>query len=116
MREITDGHGADVIFELVGGPTFAESLASAAIRGRILVISSHGGIRGQTNLGDLFGKQLAVHGITRANRRDMERLYELCGQGKISPIITTFSLEQAVEAHRLMEGGGHFGKIVLTIQ
>ncbi len=47
VLEITDGHGADVVFELVGGPTLAESLASAAIRERVLVIGSHGGIRGQ---------------------------------------------------------------------
>ena len=45
----------------------------------------------------------------------MERLLTLCGEGRLAPIITTFPLEQAADAHRLMAANGHFGKIVLTM-
>jgi NADPH:quinone reductase-like Zn-dependent oxidoreductase len=45
----------------------------------------------------------------------MDRLYELCADGKIKPIITTFPLEDAVSAHQVMERGEQFGKIVLTM-
>jgi NADPH:quinone reductase-like Zn-dependent oxidoreductase len=115
VRDLTGGRGADVVFELVGAPTWTDSLASAGSRGRVLVIGSHGGSRAETNLGELFAKNLSVHGITRANRRNMDRLYELCADGKIKPIITTFRLEDAVAAHRLLERSEQFGKVVLTM-
>lgn len=115
VRELTGGRGADVVFELVGAPTWPASLASAGSRGRVLVIGSHGGSHADTNLGELFAKNLTIHGITRANRRNMDRLYELCANGKIKPIITTFGLEDAASAHRLLERGEQFGKVVLTM-
>lgn len=111
----TGGAGADVVYELVGSPTWTESLDAAGIRGRVVCIGSHGGMRAETNLGNVFGKNLQIFGVTRANRSSMERLVLLCGEGKLSPAITTFPLEQAVEAHRLMEANSQFGKIVLTM-
>jgi NADPH:quinone reductase-like Zn-dependent oxidoreductase len=115
IHEMTGGRGADIVFELVGAPTWAASLASAGSRGRVIVIGSHGGSRADTNLGELFAKNLSVYGITRANRRNMDRLYQLCADGKIKPIITTFPLEDAVSAHEVLERGEQFGKLVLTM-
>lgn len=116
VLERTDGRGADVVCELVGASTFAESVSSAAVQGRIVVIGSHGGIRGDLNLGELFAKNLAVHGVTRARHATAARLVALQGAGILNPkICRTFPLQDAEEAHRLMDARQHSGKIVLTV-
>ncbi len=112
----TDGKGADVVCELVGATTFAESVSAAGLRGRMVVIGSHGGIRGSLNLGELFAKNLTIHGVTRVSHASAQKLVALQGSGKLRPKIwKTLPIEEAPEAHRLMEQREHSGKIVLTI-
>jgi NADPH:quinone reductase-like Zn-dependent oxidoreductase len=116
VLEATGGRGADVVCELVGAETFSQSVTAAALRGRVVVIGSHGGIRGELNLGELFAKNLQIHGVTRARHATMARLVELAGQGLLKPKIwKSVPLEQAAEAHRLMDERRHSGKIVLTV-
>jgi len=51
--------------------------------------------------------------IARALR---ERVWPLLAAGRVRPVIDTrFPLEQAAEAHRRMESGAHFGKILLSV-
>jgi NADPH:quinone reductase-like Zn-dependent oxidoreductase len=116
VLERTGGRGADVVCELVGADTFSQSITSAGARGRVVVIGSHGGIRGQLNLGELFAKNLQIHGVTRARQATMVKLVELAGEGKLAPTVwRTLPLEQAADAHRMMEERQHSGKIVLTV-
>jgi NADPH:quinone reductase-like Zn-dependent oxidoreductase len=112
----TGGRGVDVVCELVGAATFAESVSAATVRGRMVVIGSHGGIRGSLNLGELFAKNLAIHGVTRLSHGASIKLVELMGQGKLTPKIwKALPMQEAPESHRLMEQREHSGKIVLTI-
>jgi NADPH:quinone reductase-like Zn-dependent oxidoreductase len=116
VLDATGGRGADVVCELVGADTWSESMASAGIRSRVIVIGSHGGIRASLNLGEVFGKNVQIIGVTRANQAAMEKLVALAGSGRLRPRIwKTLPLEQAAEAHRLMEERKHDGKIVLTV-
>lgn len=116
VLEATGGRGADVVCELVGADTFSQSVTAAALRGRVVVIGSHGGIRGELNLGELFAKNLQVHGVTRARHSTMARLVELTGEGRLSPkIFRSLPLQEAAEAHRLMDERRHSGKIVMTV-
>ena len=116
VLELTSGHGADCVVELVGAATWQRSLAAAAVRGRIVVIGSHSGLKVDLNLGQLFGKNLSIEGITRANRAAMENLVRLAEQGKLRPHIGhTLPLAEVAGAHRLMDADEHTGKIVLTL-
>lgn len=116
VMEATGGRGADVVCELVGADTWSESMASTGLRGRVVVIGSHGGIRASLNLGEVFGKNLQIIGVTRANQSTMAKLVDLAGRGQLRPKVwRTLPLEDAAEAHRLMEGRQHAGKIVLTV-
>lgn len=110
------GTGVDVALELVGADSWPITMASTGLRGRIVVIGSHGGIRAELNLGELFGKNLTVMGITRANFSSMARLVDLAGDGKLDPVLwRTYPLEEAAEAHRQMDERKHSGKIVLSV-
>jgi NADPH:quinone reductase-like Zn-dependent oxidoreductase len=110
------GGGADVVLELVGADTWNEALSSVAPRARIAVVGSHGGIAAELNLGLLFAMNMEIHGVTRANRAAMTKLVELTGEGKLDPTVwKTLPLEDAAEAHRLMDERKHSGKIVLGV-
>lgn len=116
VMKATNGLGADVVCELVGAATFAESVSATALRGRMVVIGSHGGIRGNLNLGELFAKNLVIHGVTRISHSNARKLVQLQGEGKLNPKIwKVLPMQEAPEAHRLMETRQHSGKIVLTV-
>jgi NADPH2:quinone reductase len=118
-------HGPfDVILELVGAPNLAENLAALATGGRIAVIGTGAGAKGELNLLALMGKRARIHGST-LRARPLEdkaliaRLVEhevlpLFDSGALRvPIAATFPLEEATAAYERFEAGGKLGKIVL---
>ncbi|HCU91206.1 MAG TPA: hypothetical protein DGR97_14745 [Gammaproteobacteria bacterium] len=116
VLELTSGRGAECVVELVGAATWPRSVEAAALHGRIVVIGSHSGLSADLNLGQVFGKNLSIEGITRANRSAMERVIRLAEKNKLVPHIGhTIELDDVAEAHRLMEADEHTGKIVLTL-
>jgi len=116
VAELTGGRGADCVVELVGAATWTQSVRACAIRGCIVVIGSHTGLAVDLNLGEVFGKNLAIHGITRANQAAMARMLRLAERGRLRPVVTErIPLERAADAHRLLESGRHTGKLVLTM-
>lgn len=122
----TDGRGVDVILDMVLGDYLNRNLQVAAEDGRIVVIAGLGGFRTKADFQPLLRRRLTITGSTlrprpvafKAAIADGLRrhVWPLLEAGTIKPVIDrTFPLEQAAEAHRLMESGGHIGKIVLRI-
>ncbi len=125
VKKITAGSGVRVIFDPVAGP-FVETLAEACAPGGILFIYGLLSMR-PTPFPTLtaLGKGLALRGYTLFEIvSDPERFaraksFVLDGlaKGALKPIIAkTFPLDQIVEAHRYMEAGEQFGKIVVTVE
>jgi NADPH2:quinone reductase len=121
----TEDHGPyDVILELVGAPNIDVNLKSLAVGGRISVIGTGAGARGEINLGLLMMKRARMHGST-LRARPLEgkaaaaRLVEahvlpLFEAGRLTvPVDRTFALEEAADAYDRFAAGGKFGKIVL---
>jgi NADPH:quinone reductase-like Zn-dependent oxidoreductase len=125
VKKITGGEGARVVFDPVAGP-FVETLAEACARGGILFIYGLLSMR-PTPFPTLsaLGKGLSLRGYTlfeivsdpeRFARGKRFVLDGLAG-GALKPVIArTFPLAQIVEAHRYMEAGEQFGKIVVTVE
>ncbi|SIR17867.1 putative NAD(P)H quinone oxidoreductase, PIG3 family [Rhizobium sp. RU20A] len=125
--EVTGGRGVDVILDMVGGPYFERNIGTLARDGRLSIIAFLGGDRVESAaLTPIMVKRLRVFGSTmrprtgdekRAIRDQLARTaWPLLSNGTIAPLIhATFPLEQATEAHRLMESSDHIGKIVLTV-
>jgi putative PIG3 family NAD(P)H quinone oxidoreductase len=125
VRRATDGAGADVILDNMGATYLDRNVDALATEGRLVVIGMQGGARGELDLGKLLAKRGAVIATSlRARPVDektticasvVEHLWPLVADGTVKPVVhATFPLDQAGEAHRIMEAGGHVGKIVLT--
>lgn len=125
VNRITGGAGARVIFDPVAGP-FVEKLAEAASRGGILFIYGLLSMR-PTPFPTLpaLNKGLTLRGYTLfevvsdPDRFSRGKSFVLDGlaRGALKPIIAkTFPLEQIADAHRYMEAGEQFGKIVVTVE
>lgn len=125
VKAATDGHGADVILDMVGGDYIERNFKAAAPDGRIVQIAFLGGAKAEVDFTRLMLKRLTFTGSTLRARplavkgaiaeALADRVWPLLEAGKIAPVIdATFALSDASEAHRHMEASAHIGKIVLT--
>ena len=125
-KAATDGKGADVILDMVGGDYIARNYEAAAVEGRIVQIAFQGGPKAEVNYMRLMLKRLHHTGSTLRSRSNADKgaiaravednALPLLASGKIKPVIfKTFRLKEAAAAHALMETSAHIGKIVLTL-
>jgi NADPH2:quinone reductase len=126
VRQATDGKGVDLILDIIGASYLERNLAAIAPGGRLVVVSLIGGNHTEINLNTVMRKCLTLTGSTLRSRSVAEKamiadavrrnVWPLIAAGRVRPpIYTTFPLDRACEAHRLMESSQHIGKIVLTI-
>jgi len=126
VKEATEGRGADVILDMVGGDYIERNFDAAAPDGRIAQIAFLNGPVVEVNFNKLLTKRLTLTGSTLRPRTAAfkgrlaaaleETVWPLIAAGTIRPRIdATYPLAEAAEAHRRMEGSGHIGKIVLTV-
>ncbi|HEU5018517.1 MAG TPA: NAD(P)H-quinone oxidoreductase [Pseudolabrys sp.] len=119
-----DGHGADVILDMVGGDYIPRNYEAAAVEGRIVQIAFMGSAKAEVNFMRLMLKRLHHTGSTLRARSVAdkgaiahaieEQVLPLIDGGKVKPVVyKTFPFRQAAEAHALMETSTHIGKIVL---
>ena len=126
IRQATDGRGVDVILDMVGGNYVQRELACLANDGRLSLIAFLGGSKADLDMNDILRRRLTITGSTLRPRtvefkgavaRELrEKVWPLIDSGRIRPVIyRTFGLEQASDAHALMETSTHVGKILLTV-
>lgn len=126
VKAFTDGHGADVILDMVGGDYIARNYSAAAMDGRIVQIAFLRGTKADTDFTRLMVKRLTHTGSTLRARSDgfkadlaaavEKNVWPLLAAKKIAPVIDqVFDLADAAKAHARMEAGDHIGKIVLTV-
>ena len=116
VKELTGGHGVDVVVDHVGAKFFESAYNSLKRGGRYGNCGVTTGYETQLQLGTLFTKQLRVFGVFMGSRRDMGQIVEMLNQGKIKPVIHgAFPLEQAAEAHAVMDSRSFFGKLILNV-
>ena len=115
VKEATEG-GPHVVVEHVGEATWKTSLQVARTGGRIAVCGATSGPNPPANLHRIFWKQLSILGSTMGTAEDFAGVYELVASGRVKPLVDrVFPLEEAAEAHRYLESGKQFGKVVLTV-
>jgi putative PIG3 family NAD(P)H quinone oxidoreductase len=124
VKAFTGGRGADVILDIMGAAYLERNLAALATSGRLTIIGLQGGTRADIDLNALMRKRCSVHATTLRARpvgekaaivaAVREQVWPLVGSGKIRPVIdTVLRLEDAEQAHELMESSSHVGKILL---
>lgn len=120
----TEGRGADVILDMVGGDYLARNAAAAAVEGRIALIATQGGTKAELDLRPLMAKRLTITASTlrpqsvenkgRLAAALRQNVWPLFASQGLKPVVhARFALADAAGAHKLMESGTHIGKIVL---
>jgi NADPH2:quinone reductase len=126
IKAATAGKGVDVILDMVGGDYVPKELKVLAEEGRLVFIAFLRGHKSELDINEVMRRRLTITGSTLRPRpveykgylaRNLrERIWPLIEAGRIrAEIYKTFPLEQAADAHRLMESSQHIGKIVLMV-
>jgi len=127
IKERTDGAGVDVILDNMGGSYLPENIASLAYGGRLIVLGLQGGTKGELNLGTLLARRATVHAAGLRARSGAKKA-EIVGEtqnavwpmieaGQVRPIIDRIlTLDDAAEAHRLVDSSEHIGKVLLRVR
>ena len=127
IKQATGGRGVDLVLDMVGGDYIQRNIEVLAPEGRHVSIAFLRGPKVTLNLMPVMLKRLTLTGSTlrartveekgRLARELRAKVWPLIETGTVKPMIhATFPLEQAAEAHRLMESSAHVGKIVLTVE
>ena len=126
VKEATDGKGADLILDMIGGDYVARNYNAAAVDGRIVQIATQGGAVASTDFARLMVKRLTHTGST-LRPRSVEfkgqiaaaleaQVWPLLAARRVAPVMDMiFPLSEAWRAHERMEEGEHIGKIVLDV-
>ncbi|MDP2599354.1 MAG: zinc-binding dehydrogenase [Deltaproteobacteria bacterium] len=116
VKQFTENRGADVVLEHVGKATWQESLKSLAKCGKIVTCGATTGADVGINLNHLFYKHQQIIGSTMATRGELFEIMNFVRQKKLKPVIDKeFFLKDVAEAHKYIETGKQFGKVILTI-
>ncbi len=116
LYQLTAKQGVDVVVDNVGAATFNDSLHLLKRGGRLLTVGNTSGPVVEIDNRLVFGKHLTIIGSTMGPHTDYVTVMQLLFRGKLRAVIdATYPLDRAQDAHRLMERGEQFGKIVLEI-
>ena len=130
VRAETEGRGADVILDLMGASYLDRNLSALAPDGRLVIIGMQGGVKAELNIAALIGKRLTVLGTALRGRpvdgprgkgpivdAVVASVWPMIATGAVLPVIgARFPIEEAAQAHRALESGETFGKVLLTVR
>jgi putative PIG3 family NAD(P)H quinone oxidoreductase len=126
LRAATDRRGVDVVLDNMGAKYLSRNVDVLARLGRLIVIGMQGGVQGELNLATLLAKNGTVTATSLRYRPVAEksaicselvtRVWPLVEAGTVQPIIhEVLPIEQAADAHRALDDGSVFGKVVLKM-
>ncbi len=114
VRDLTGGHGVDVVFEHVGPQTWERSLRALARRGRLVTCGATSGPSVPLDLRYVFSRELSILGAMMGTRAELDRVMELVASRQITPVVdTVLDLRDARRAQERMLGRDVFGKLIL---
>jgi putative PIG3 family NAD(P)H quinone oxidoreductase len=127
LRAQTEQRGVDLILDMVGGDYTPRNLDLLVTDGRLVQIAFQKGTAAQIDWRLIMGKRLTLTGSTLRARAVEEKgaianalrtqVWPLLERKVVRPIVhTTFPLDRAADAHRLLESSEHIGKIVLVVK
>jgi putative PIG3 family NAD(P)H quinone oxidoreductase len=126
VKKWTDGHGVNVILDLVGAAYLKANLDALATLGRLIFVGTTSGSKAEIDYGNVMRKRLRVMGTSlrtrsieqkaTATRLFAEHVAPLLANGSVRPVVdSVFRIEEVREAHKRIESNETFGKVVLTL-
>lgn len=117
VKSVTDGTGVDVVFDPIWGGAAEKTIDAIALRGRWVVLGMVGGLHASIDASKIMFREITLRGIIEffADDAQIDRALAMARRGLVRPIIhKAWPLDQLAEAHRQMERGECFGKIVVV--
>lgn len=110
----TGKRGVDLVLDSVGQALWPNLLRALAPRGRLVTFGATTGALGETEIRLVFWRQLSILGSTMGSPAEFREVMGHVFAGRLGPVIAdVLSLEEMPEAHRRMEAGKVFGKLVI---
>lgn len=114
VKRLTNGRGADVVFEHTGAATWAGSILSLKRGGRLVTCGATSGYDARTDLRHVFYRHLTILGSMMGSKSELLAAMKFIENGQIRAVVDrTLPLSEARKAHELMEDRAQFGKLVL---
>ncbi|WP_200263801.1 NAD(P)H-quinone oxidoreductase [Streptomyces sp. HSG2] len=124
IERATEGAGADVVLDNMGARYLDRNIRTLAVNGRLAIIGMQGGVKGELDIGRLLRKRAAVTATSLRARPPEEKaaivsavrehVWPLVEAGRVRPVVDReLPMDQAAAAHRVVEGSGHVGKVLL---
>ena len=115
VRALTGGLGADVVVETGGAATYARSLASAAVSGRVALVGLMTGMDDPGgSFSSIFRRDLTVRAVQPGSRLDLEAMLRAIDAASLRPVIdSSVPFDAAPDAYRRLASGDAFGKVVI---
>lgn len=116
VRRITGGRGVELVFDVVGGKAFQESMFSMRPYGRLVSIGAHAGEVVPFDIIEFFRRQISYISSHTQTRDEMRHVLRLMGEGKLNARIhSRYPLERAADAQQELHSRTAYGKIILDI-
>ena len=116
VRRATGRRGVDVVLDHVGAATWETSIKALAPGGRLTVCGATSGPQTQVDIRYIYARQLTIVGTWVGTQAEMREVLRLIQRRRFVPVVyTVLPLEEAAEAHRIVEESRHFGKVVLQV-
>ena len=125
VEDFTDSVEADVVLDIMGASYLERNVRVLREGGRLLVIGMQGGRSAELDLGALMARRALVAGTTLRSRPASQKaaivagvrreVWPLIEQGLVRPVVDRrVPMAEAAEAHRIVAGSTHLGKVLLT--
>jgi NADPH:quinone reductase-like Zn-dependent oxidoreductase len=117
VLRLTDGAGADIVVEVGGRDTLPRSIAATKMGGIVSIIGGVSGFAGpELALLPVIGGIRRLQGIMVGSRAMLEDVGRLVAARQIRPVVDrVFGFDEAPEAYAWLQGGNHFGKVVIRV-
>jgi NADPH:quinone reductase-like Zn-dependent oxidoreductase len=100
----------------VGGDFLEKSIRCLTRGGRVVTVGGTKSYDCKVPVNYIFHKELQIIGSNSATKHNLEVMMPLLGGGKLKTVIDRiFPLQEAADAHRYLESGKQFGKVVLRV-
>jgi NADPH2:quinone reductase len=127
IKQLTDQEGVDVVLDVVGGPYLQKNVSVLKREGRLVLIAFAQGSKVEFDFMPVMIKRLTITGSTmrprtvdeKARIRDalLREVWPAFASARVrTHVFGVYPLEQAAEAHRVMEGSQHIGKVILQVR
>ena len=116
VKAATGGRGADVVLEIVGARTLAESLHAVRSGGRVVIVGNVEGKTATLRPAHLILKEVALLGTKSCTAEELSEVLRRVADGRlVAAVEGVVPLEDAAELHRRMEAGEGHGRLVLEV-